>query len=62
MKQWALKFWNNHGERLIFLALANCFAALLYLIDLKEAAVTIFTGSAMLLYNKSRGGETTKEK
>jgi len=60
--KWTIEFWNKHGERLVFLALANCFAALLYSLGLKEAATTIFIGSATLAFNKARGnGQTTKE-
>ena len=52
---WFKGFWESHGERLMFLALANAFATLLYCLGMKEAAVTIYIGSATLAFNKARG-------
>lgn len=54
--KWWIGFWKKHGERLVFLILANTLAGVLLgfkLITVDEAKV-IFIGSAMLLYNKSR--------
>lgn len=60
MKEWATKFWNTHGERLIFAALALGLAAVLYNIDMQAEAKTILVGIAMLFFNKVRGNGGTR--
>ena len=62
MKTWFQKFWEQHGERHIFmaesstLAIGFIIAAIMYepLKDLKAPGMTILIGNAMLLYNKIR--------
>ena len=55
MTELGLTFWRNHGERLVFMFLALCFAAVMYQLEWKEEAKVIIIGLAMLCYNKSRG-------
>lgn len=60
MKEWIKTFWGKHGERLVFLALANGFASILVYykaITLEEAKV-IFVGSMGIFFNKARGNGT----
>ena len=53
--KWISKFWNNHGERFVFAALALGLATILYHINLRAEAKTILIGMAMLFFNKARG-------
>ena len=50
------ELWENHGERLVFMFLALCFSAGMYLLGWVEEAKVIIIGLAMLCYNKARGG------
>ena len=71
MKKWAMRFWNRHGERTVFLSGALIMAtAFLFFPDLEETGRTVLIGIVMLLFNKARSPEdreqrkedTTKEK
>lgn len=53
--EWFNKFWNTHGERLVFAAFALSIAAVLYLLEMKAEAKTIIIGMGMLFFNKARG-------
>jgi len=53
--EWWKKFWNAHGERLIYMALALGLASGLYYYGMQAEAKTIYIGTAMLCYNKARG-------
>jgi len=55
--EWIKKFWGSHGERLVFLTLANALAVVLFYFKLvtAEEVKVVFIGSMMLLYNKARG-------
>jgi len=56
MKQWALKFWLNHGTRIIFGMAATAFGVVFYFIpNMQGEAKTILIGVAMLCFNKARG-------
>lgn len=61
MKQWAMKFLDKHGERLIFGMIATIMATAFRFIGLIEASNVILTGVAMLMFNKTRGPENNKE-
>ena len=57
MKQWSIEFWENHGERLIFMGGATLFSVAFMLTKiqkLSDAGEVILIGVAMLLYNKAR--------
>jgi len=58
--EWTTKFWNQHGQRLVFAALALVLATVLYFLKMEAEAKTILIGMAMLFFNKARGtnGET----
>lgn len=58
MKKWGAKFWEAHGDRLIYMLLAFIAAAGIYNLDMKDEAKTIFIGLAMLCYHKARGTDT----
>ena len=59
---WLQRFWDNHGERLIFAAMAATMACGFLIVgmkieELKEftgAGTTILIGVAMLFFNKTR--------
>jgi hypothetical protein len=48
------RFWQKHGERLIFMALSMLLATLLFQLDMQAEAKVIFIGSAMMCFNKAR--------
>ena len=56
MKEWANKFWMEHGDRLTFMFIATLFGLAFYKLfpDMKGEAKTILIGVAMLCYNKAR--------
>ena len=54
-ENWFKRFWDAHGDRLIFASLALGVSYVLYNIDLKAEAKTILIGIGMLLFNKARG-------
>jgi len=59
--KWTTEFWNQHGQRLVFAALALVLATVLYFLKMEAEAKTILIGMAMLFFNKARGttnGET----
>ena len=62
MKEWFNKFWNNHGERIIFMIIATIFGMAFYYFvpDMKGEAKTILVGIAMLCFNKARGNGSLK--
>ena len=54
--EWFKKFWDNHGERLIFMGLATVFGvAFLLWSDLAGEGKTILVMVAGILVNKMRG-------
>jgi hypothetical protein len=55
-KVWFKKFWEQHGDRIIFSAMALGLSGALLLLGLHEQAQTIIIGIAMLYFNKARGG------
>lgn len=63
MKEWIKRFWNDHGDRIFFGAVATCFALGFVwlgaryelLKELLGSGITILIGVAMLAYNKARG-------
>lgn len=62
MTKWRIMFWNRHGERFIFTFVAVCFSVVLYLLEMKAEAKTIFVGLGMLYFNKVRGNGATIDK
>ena len=60
--EWLKGFWNNHGERLVFAALAVIMALGFLVVGLQNEALkefvgagtTILIGVAMLFFNKTR--------
>jgi len=55
MKKWFESFWNTHGERLVFAAMALVLSGVLHMLKLHEQGNTIIIGIAMLMFNKTRG-------
>ena len=55
-KGWSIRFWNDHGDRLVFMGIALLLALFLYYLmpDMKAEAKVILIGIAMLCYNKAR--------
>ena len=59
---WLQRFWDNHGERLIFAVLAIIMATVFLIVGLQNEALkefvgagtTILIGVAMLFFNKTR--------
>ena len=59
--KWLKKFWDGHGERLIFGGIAFAFAVYFLgqtMPQLKGAGMTILIGLAMTAFNKARGGSS----
>ena len=55
MNKWGVRFWADHGSRLIFGAIATAFGVAFYFMpDMQGEAKTILIGVAMLAYNKAR--------
>lgn len=62
MSKWFFKFWQRHGDRIIFMTAALVMATAFYFtVDLKETGKTILIGVAMLMYNKVRSSEKEPE-
>lgn len=60
--KWLNRFWDEHGNRLVFMTLAATGATALYhLVDMKPEAQTVWLGLVMLLYNKCRSVVTKKK-
>ncbi len=63
--KWFSKFWEKHGERITWMALAMTFAVpfVIYGNDqLKGSGYTIMIGAAMLCFNKARGEMSRESK
>ena len=66
---WMQRFWDNHGERLIFAALAITMATVFLIVGLQNdalkefvgAGTTILIGVAMLFFNKTRSVEPPRK-
>jgi len=57
---WFKRFWNRHGERLVFAGLAMGIALFFYFTGdekLIGSSYTIMIGVAMLMFHKARGNE-----
>lgn len=66
MKEWFVKFWNEHGERLIYCGLVVTMAvgfALSGTEELSNSYPTLLIAVATLFLNKARGKtiENTKQ-
>jgi len=62
--QWLSKFWNDHGVRLVFMAITTAFGiGFWYLTDMTGEAKTLLIAVATLALNKARSTpkEETKE-
>ncbi|MEW6427310.1 MAG: hypothetical protein AB1568_04665 [Thermodesulfobacteriota bacterium] len=56
MKKWGRRFWTDHGDRLVFAAIATSFGiAFFCLPDMRGEGKTLLVGVAMLAFNKARG-------
>jgi len=56
MKPWLETFWTNHGERLVFAALATGFGAFFWFTpEMREEGKTILIMIAGIFVNKVRG-------
>lgn len=55
--EWFKRFWQDHGDRIIFLGSAFVIAIVLYFAseDMQGEAKAVIVGVMMLLYNKARG-------
>lgn len=62
-KNWFKRFWDYHGDRIIFVGLSLAIAAFLFRFvpDMKEESKTVVIGIMMLLYNYARSNNE-KEK
>ena len=62
LMKWGERFWDNHGERLTFAAMAVIMACFFLIVGMKNeelkefigAGTTILIGVAMLFFNKTR--------
>ena len=56
MSEWFFRFWDNHGERMVFMVLATGFGIAFYFApDLQKEGQTILIMIAGILVNKVRG-------
>ena len=56
MKTWWLRFWQDHGDRLIFMTISAIFGIAFYLMtDMKGEAKALLISVAALALNKARG-------
>jgi hypothetical protein len=72
MKQWWTKFWDENGQRIVYMTAAAGYSFLFIAMatfdwpekldgDWLGAAKTILIGLAMLCYNKARGNGVSKK-
>lgn len=56
MNKWCVRFWNEHGDRLIFIGLSGMFASFMYWLipSTREQVVAIYFLLLGLLVNKAR--------
>ena len=60
MKEWLLRFWQDHGDRLIFMGIATAFGIYFYAFtDLAGEGKTLLIAVATLALNKARGTPKT---
>ena len=53
--QWLSKFWNGHGERIVFMGIATAFGVgFWFLTDMTGEAKTLLIAVATLALNKAR--------
>ena len=56
MKTWGERFWQDHGDRLIFMGLATAFGVGFYAYaDMTGEGKTLLIAVATLCLNKARG-------
>lgn len=56
MKTWGQRFWDTHGDRLIFMGVVTCFGLGFYFMtDMQGEAKTLLIAVATLALNKARG-------
>ena len=57
MKAWALRFWQDHGDRLVFMSIGTAFGMFFYFCatDMQGEGKAILIGTATLALNKARG-------
>lgn len=54
--EWFSKFWNSHGERVVFAGAALFMAGVYgFLPEMPGEAKTVYIGVMMLCFNKARG-------
>ena len=53
---WLKKFWDRHGDRLVFATLAILVAVAMWMLGMAAEAKTIIIGVGMLFFNKARTG------
>ena len=60
MKTWATRFWADHGDRIVFMAIAGAFGVgFMSLTDMTGEGKTLLIAVATLALNKARS--TPKE-
>jgi len=64
MKEWGLRFWKDHGDRLLFMTIAAGFGMFFYFCatDMQGEGKAILIGVATLAMNKARGVVNGKPK
>ena len=59
MKTWAARFWKDHGDRIIFMAIVAVFGVIFIHIDMVAEGKVLLIADATLALNKARS--TPKE-
>jgi hypothetical protein len=54
MKEWAISFWNEHGSRLIFMAIVMLIGWLFFQFAWEEEAKVLWVAVGTLALNKAR--------
>ena len=60
MKTWFTRFWNDHGDRIVFMAIAGAFGVGFLSLDMTGEGKTLLIAVATLALNKARS--TPEEK
>ena len=59
MTQWLIRFWDDHGDRLVFMGIATAFGVGFYVCtDMQGEAKTLLIAVATLALNKARSKPT----
>ena len=59
MKTWILRFWGDHGDRIVFMGIVAVFGVIFMYIDMIAEGKVLLIADATLALNKARS--TPKE-